>query len=187
MSEIKSGAMVEKEIPSSTQDNAQEVATNSQVEQSEQPDTGSLIADSKKYRKRAQSAESELSKIKKKMEKQEEQKLAEQNEWKELFEKKESRLNEIEEDYNRMKKAENSYKQELLSDFDDGDREEFSGLSLKQIRVLHNKIINKNTNVMPTDNTPARSANPDNKKWTDLTTDERRSNWNSVLDSFRKN
>ena len=75
MSEIKSGAMVEKEIPSSTQDNAQEVATNSQVEQSEQPDTGSLIADSKKYRKRAQSAESELSKIKKKMEKQEEQNL----------------------------------------------------------------------------------------------------------------
>ena len=74
------------------QDTAQEVATDSQVEQSEQPDAGSLIADSKKYRKRAQSAESELSELKKKMEKQEEQKLAEQNEGKELFEKKSKKI-----------------------------------------------------------------------------------------------
>ena len=169
------------------QDTAQEVATDSQVEQSEQPDAGSLIADSKKYRKRAQSAESELSELKKKMEKQEEQKLAEKNEWKELFEKKESRLNEIEKDYDRMKEAEDSYKQELLSDFDEGDREEFSGLSLKQIRVLHSKIINKTANVPPTDNTPARSTNPENKKWTDMKPDERRSNWSAVLESYRKN
>ena len=153
------------------QDTAQEVATDSQVEQSEQPDAGSLIADSKKYRKRAQSAESELSELKKKMEKQEEQKLAEQ----------------IEKDYDRMKEAEDSYKQELLSDFDEGDREEFSGLSLKQIRVLHSKIINKTANVPPTDNTPARSTNPENKKWTDMKPEERRSNWSAVLESYRKN
>jgi len=169
------------------QDTAQEVATDSQAKQSEQPDAGSLIADSKKYRKRAQSAESELSELRKQMEKQEEQKLAEQNEWKELFEKKESRLAEIEEDYNRMKDQENNYKQELLSDFDDDDREEFASLSLKQIRSLHSKLINKKTNVPPTDNTPARAINPDNKKWTDMKPEERRTNWSSVLESYRKN
>jgi len=169
------------------QDKVQELATDNQVEQPVNPETGSLIAESKKYRSRAQDAESKLSELQKQIAKQEDARMAEQNEWKELAEKRQSHIDTIEEDYNRLKKGEESFKQELLSEFEEEDREEFQSLSLKQLRVLHNKLISKNANVPPTDNTPARSANPDNKKWTDMSEKERKSNWGSILDSYRKN
>jgi len=112
--------------------------------------------------------------------------MAKQNEWKELAEKRQSHIDTIEEDYNRLKKGEESFKQELLSDFDDEDKKEFESLSLGQIRVLHSKLINKKTSVAPTDSTPARAVNPDNKSWLDLSKQERSSNWKAILDSYRK-
>ena len=40
--------------------------------------------------------------------------------------------------------------------------------------------------VAPTDGTPARNANPENKNWVELSDDERRSNWGNILDAYRK-
>tara|TARA_R110000744_G_C19293736_1_gene554933 strand:- start:737 stop:1282 length:546 start_codon:yes stop_codon:yes gene_type:complete len=168
------------------QEVAQEMVTDNQVEQPVNPETGSLIAESKKYRSRAQDAESKLSELQKQIAKQEDDRMAKQNEWKELAEKKQSHIDTIEEDYNRLKEGEESFKLELLSDFDDEDKKEFETLSLKQIRVLHSKLINKKTSVAPTDGTPARAANPDNKAWLDLSKKERSSNWKAILDSYRK-
>ena len=69
MSEIKSGVKVEKEVPNPMQDNAEEVATDSQTQATEpSSEVGSLIAESKKYRSRAQQAEETLSKLQKKLE-----------------------------------------------------------------------------------------------------------------------
>ena len=62
------------------QDNVQEVTPNSQNETNETPDVNSFIAESKKYRSRAQLAESELSDLKSKLEKQEEERLAKEKE-----------------------------------------------------------------------------------------------------------
>ena len=66
MSEVKSGVKVEKDIPNPMQDNAEEVATDSQTQATEpSSEVGSLIAESKKYRSRAQAAEDQLSKLQK--------------------------------------------------------------------------------------------------------------------------
>ena len=66
MSEIKSGIKVEKEVPNPMQDNAKEVATDSQDQQAQpSPEVGDLIAESKKYRERAQVAETRLAEFEK--------------------------------------------------------------------------------------------------------------------------
>lgn len=170
------------------QETAQEVATDSQTQATEpSSEVGSLIAESKKYRSRAQDAEARLAELEKQLAKQEEDRMVKQNEWKELAEKRQSHIDSIEEDYNRLKKDEQAYKEQLLSEFDEEDKKEFENLSLNQIRSLHNKIIKNNIpNVPPTDGTPARSSNPTNKNWVDMSSEERRSNWSSILDSYRK-
>ena len=70
------------------QETAQEVATNSQTQTTEpSSEVGGLIAESKKYRSRAQDAETKLAELEKQLAKQEEDRMAKQNEWKELAEK----------------------------------------------------------------------------------------------------
>ena len=63
------------------QDKVQEVATDSQNQEPEMsPELGSAIAESKKYRNRAQEAETKLAKLQSNVSKQEDERLAENNE-----------------------------------------------------------------------------------------------------------
>ena len=57
------------------QDNVQEVAPESQVETPTNPEVGSLIAESKKYRNRAQEIESKYAELKAQVEKDKEAKM----------------------------------------------------------------------------------------------------------------
>tara|TARA_R100001440_G_scaffold26985_1_gene44442 strand:+ start:1400 stop:1951 length:552 start_codon:yes stop_codon:yes gene_type:complete len=169
------------------QENAQEVATDSQTQATEpSSEVGGLIAESKKYRSRAQDAEAKLAELEKQLAKQEEERMVKQNEWKELAEKRQSHIDSMEEDYKRLKNDEQAYKEQLLSEFDEEDKKEFENLSLNQIRTLHSKLIKNTSNVPPTDGTPARASNPTNKSWVDMSSEERRSNWGSIIGSYRK-
>ena len=188
MSEVKSGVKVEKDIPNPMQDNAQEVATDSQTQATEpSSEVGSLIAESKKYRSRAQAAEDQLSKLQKQLEADKETQMAEQNKWQELAEQRGAKLQEQEPVIEAAMKQLESMREEILADMDEEDREAFGDLPLDKLKVLHNKLnLKTNVNVPPTDGTPARSANPENKNWVDLSDEERRSNWGNILDAYRK-
>ena len=188
MSEIQSGVKVEKEIPNSLQDTAKEMATDSQEKETEQsPELGSLIAESKKYRNRAQAAEDELSKLQKRLEADKEAQMAEQNKWQELAEQRGTKLQEQEPVIEAAMKQLESMREELLADMDEEDRETFGDLPLDKLKAIHSKLnIQSKADVVPTDGTPARSANPDNKSWVDLSDEERRSNWGTILDSYRR-
>ena len=168
------------------QDNVQEVATDSQSETTETPDVGSYIAESKKYRTRAQEAETKLAKLQSDIAKQEDKRLAEQNEWKELAEKRQSHIDSIEADYTRLKDAEEAYREELLNGLSDEDKESFGDLSVTQLRSLTDKLNQKINNVIPTSGAPARSSNPTNRSWVDMSDDERRSNWGNILQGYKK-
>ena len=168
------------------QDKVQEVATDSQNETTETPDVGSYIAESKKYRTRAQEAETKLAKLQSDIAKQEDKRLAEQNEWKELAEKRQSHIDSIEADYTRLKDAEEAYREELLNGLSDEDKESFGDLSVTQLRSLTDKLNQKINNVIPTSGAPARSSNPTNKSWVDMSDDERRSNWGNILQGYKK-
>ena len=164
----------------------QEVATDSQNETTETPDVGSYIAESKKYRTRAQEAETKLAKLKSNIAKQEDKRLAEQNEWKELAEKRQTHIDSMETDYTRLKNAEEAYREELLNGLSDDDKESFGDLSVTQLRTLTDKLNQKINNVVPTSGTPARSSNPTNKNWLDMSADERRANWGDILQGYKK-
>ena len=165
---------------------ATDLATDSQSETTETPDVGSYIAESKKYRTRAQEAETKLAKLQSDIAKQEDKRLAEQNEWKELAEKRQSHIDSIEADYTRLKDAEEAYREELLNGLSDEDKESFGDLSVTQLRSLTDKLNQKINNVIPTSGAPARSSNPTNKSWVDMSDDERRSNWGNILQGYKK-
>ncbi len=61
------------------QDNVQEVATDSQNQEPTNPEVGSLIAESKKYRNRAQEIESKYAELKAQIEKDKEEKMIKNN------------------------------------------------------------------------------------------------------------
>tara|TARA_R100000655_G_scaffold36272_1_gene70511 strand:+ start:309 stop:890 length:582 start_codon:yes stop_codon:yes gene_type:complete len=188
MSEVQSGVKVEKEIPNPMQDEAKEVATDSQTQATEpSSEVGSLIAESKKYRSRAQTAEDELSKLQKKLEADKETQMAEQNKWQELAEQRGSKLQEQEPVIEAAMKQLEALREEILADMDEEDRETFGDLPLDKLKAIHNKLkIETKAEIAPTDGTPARSANPENKNWVDLSDDERRSNWGNILDAYRR-
>ena len=188
MSEIKSGVKVEKEVPNPMQDNAEEVATDSQTQATEpSSEVGSLIAESKKYRSRAQAAEDQLSKLQKQLEADKETQMAEQNKWQELAEQRGAKLQEQEPVIEAAMKQLESMREEILADMSEEDRETFGDLPLDKLKAIHAKLnIQTKADVVPTDGTPARSANPENKSWVDLSNEERRANWGSILDAYRR-
>jgi DNA repair exonuclease SbcCD ATPase subunit len=169
------------------QDNVQEVATNSQEQVTESPDVGNLIAESKKYRTRAQEAESKLAELQSSLEKKKEEELAEQNKWEELATKRQSELDLIKTDYERLKGAEEAYKEELLNSLGEEERETFKDLSVSQLRTLSEKLkIEVQEKVPDTSSTPSATVNTNNKSWVDMSNEERRANWGAILQSYVK-
>jgi hypothetical protein len=118
--------------------------------------------------------------------KQEDERLAKQNEWKEIAEKRQAHIDSMENDYNRLKGAEEVYREELLNSLSDEDKESFGDLSVEQLRTLTNKLNKEINSVAPTSGAPARSTNPTNKSWVDMSAEERRDNWGDILQGYAK-
>ena len=165
---------------------AQEVGPENQNGESQpSAEVGGLVAESKKYRKRAQVAEDKLLKMEKKIATAKEEQLAEQNKWQELAEQRGVKLLEQEPVIEAAKAEIDSIREELLADFDEEERDSFGSLDLTQLRTLHKKIFQNDNKVAPTDATPARSINPENKDWQTMSKEDRRKNWQSIVDSYR--
>ena len=88
------------------------------------PDAG-LIAESKKYRTRAQTAEAELGKLQKKLDEQANATLKENEEWKTLADKREQQLNEALPYKDKYDALYSANKQKLLSRFPGEQQEKF--------------------------------------------------------------
>ena len=88
------------------------------------PDTG-LIAESKKYRQRAQQAETQLAEFQKKLEQQENTKLKEKEEWKTLAEQNEAKLNDALPYKDKYETLYSANKQKILSKFPEEQQEKF--------------------------------------------------------------
>ena len=88
------------------------------------PDTG-LIAESKKYRQRAQQAETQLAEFQKKLEQQENATLKENEEWKTLAEQNETKLNDALPYKEKYEALYSVNKQKLLSRFPEEQQEKF--------------------------------------------------------------
>ena len=88
------------------------------------PDVG-LIAESKKYRSRAQSAEAERDELQKKLDEQANATLKENEEWKTLAEQNEAKLNDALPYKDKYEALYSDNKEKLLSQFPEDQQEKF--------------------------------------------------------------
>jgi predicted nuclease with TOPRIM domain len=147
-------------VDSGTEDATQEVAQNE------------YIAESKKYRKRAQEAESQLAKLQKKIAAQEEEKLKQKEDFKSLYEKVSSENANLTQDAERWKSYESNKRTALLDRHPEDERESLSRLDLETLEYVTNKI-SKPTNPEVVGRAKV-SAQMSNKAWKDMSDDERR-------------
>ena len=104
------------------------------------PDDGGLIAESKKYRKRAQDAEARIAEMEKKMAKAEETKLKEKEDFKALYEKVSSENETLSSVAEKWTKYEETRRASLLEKHPEEDRESLQGLPLDTLEFVTNKI-----------------------------------------------
>ena len=106
------------------------------------PDDGGLIAESKKYRKRAQDAEARIAKLEKGMAKAEEAKLKEKEDFKTLYEKVSSENESLSNKAAEFDKYQETRRASLLEKHPEEDRESLANLPLDTLEFVTNKINN---------------------------------------------
>ena len=105
-----------------------------------------LIAESKKYRKRAQDAETRLAKLEKSLARVEEDKLKKKEEFKTLYEQASSKVESLTSNADKWAKYEETRRASLLESHPEDDREHLSSLDLETLEYVTSKINNIKTN-----------------------------------------
>jgi len=155
-------------VDSGTENVVQEVAQNEH------------IAESKKYRKRAQDAETQLAKLNKKLESQENNKLKEKEEFKTLAEKLEAEntsLNSYKEKYNGLVEKRKTV---LLEKLPEDKREQFKNKDLDVLEFMVSELSSKTPNE-PTARGTVKSPDKKIGDWTKMSSDEKRDNWGDIV------
>tara|TARA_Y100000361_G_scaffold80477_1_gene71168 strand:- start:3206 stop:3727 length:522 start_codon:yes stop_codon:yes gene_type:complete len=166
---VSNETVVEKDTENATQ----EVAQNE------------YIAESKKYRKRAQDAESRLADLEKKLESQENAKLKEKEEFKTLAEKYESQVNDLNPYKEKYEGLVNQRKTALLEKLPEEDRDNFKDKDLDVLEFMVSKLETK-TPKEPQARATVKGSKPI-ENWAELEPGERRSRWGEILQKFNSN
>jgi len=140
-----------------------------------------LIAESKKYRKRAQDAETRLAEFEKKLAKAEESKLKEKEEFKTLYEQASSKVESLTSNADKWAKYEETRRASLLESHPEDDREKLSNLDLDTLEYVTNKINNTKANVPEVAGNPRKNYKTPPKDWTKLSKSELRENWDDIV------
>ena len=166
--QAKTEAVSESPAPETTQDSSNE----------------QYIAESKKYRKRAQDAEAKLAKYEKAKSKAEEDRLKEKEEFKTLYEKASSDIEGLTANAEKWSKYEEAKRVSLLDNHPEEDRENLSKLDLETLEYVTSKINKTKANV-PEVVGKARGAVIDKPvDWSDK--DWLKENWSTVTKSYKK-
>jgi len=143
------------------------------------------IAESKKYRKRAQDAETQLAKLNKKLESQENAKLKEKEEFKTLAEKLEAEntsLNSYKEKYDSLVEQR---KASLLEKLPEDKREQFNNKDLDVLEFMVSELSSK-APVEPQVRGTVKAPKKDVGDWTKLSKEDKKSNWKDIMAQYTK-
>ena len=145
-----------------------------------------LIAESKKYRKRAQDAETRLAKLEKSLTKAEEEKLKEKEEFKTLYEQASSKVEGLTTNAEKWSKYEETKRASLLENHPEDERESLSKLDLETLEYVTNKINNVKPNAPEVAGNPRQDYKQYNQDWTKMDERERRDKWADIVASAAK-
>ena len=140
------------------------------------------IAESKKYRKRAQDAETRLAEFEKKLATAEEDKLKKKEEFKTLYEQASSKIEGLTANAEKWTKYEETKRTSLLENHPEEDRESLSKLDLETLEYVTNKINNIKPNA-PEALGQARKKGVE-KPFSDMTEKEKKENWGKILKQY---
>ena len=167
-----------------TQAATETVSESSATETTQDSSNDQYIAESKKYRKRAQDAETRLEELEKKFTTAEEDKLKKKEEFKTLYEQASSKIEGLTANAEKWTKYEETKRASLLEIHPENDRENLSKLDLETLEYVTSKINKTKANV-PEVVGKARGAVIDkpvdwsNKDWL-------KENWGEVTKRYKK-
>ena len=171
--------MSEDKTPAVTETVSESPATETTQDSSNEQ----YIAESKKYRKRAQDAETRLEEFEKKFAAAEEDKLKKKEEYKTLYEKASSEMEGLTANADKWSKYEESKRISLLDSHPEEDRESLSKLDLETLEYVTNKINNIKPNA-PEALGQARKKGLE-KPYSEMTEKEKKENWGSILQQYK--
>ena len=116
-----------------SEETTQEASTSS-------TDVGALVAESKKYRKRSQDAETRLAKLESQLANAEKAKLKEKEDFKALYEENEAKIESLTNNADEWSKYETEKREALLSGVPEDERESLADLPFETLEYVTNKI-----------------------------------------------
>ena len=166
-----------------TQAATETVSESPATETTQDSSNEQYIAESKKYRKRAQDAEASLAKYEKDKTKAEEDRLKEKEEFKTLYEKASSDIEGLTANAEKWSKYEEAKRVSLLESHPEEDRESLSKLDLETLEYVTNKI----NNIKPNAPEVVGNARKDlpKKPFSEMTEKEKRENWGNILQQYK--
>ena len=173
-----------------SQENSQEVSETVSEQPTEETtdnstDVSSLVAESKKYRKRSQDAESRLAELEKKLASAEETKLKEKEDFKALYEKVSSENESLSTTAQKWNKYEENRRNTLLESAPEEERERLAGLDLDTLEYVTGKINSSKANAPEVAGNPRSDHKQITEDWTKMDERERRKNWDNIVASAK--
>lgn len=159
--------------------------------QEENNEVGSLIAESKKYRTRAQSAEAELNELKENLKLQEQQRLEEKEEFKSLYEKMKEENSQLKPVVEQFQIQEKQRREHLLSQLSDDEQEIYQDLPTLKLEKHIERLGNRKVQVSDAKEVTSSGKFAENTKWADMSDQDRekaRKNpqlWKQIVDGYR--
>ena len=175
-------SMSEDKQPAVTETVSESPATETTQDSSNEQ----YIAESKKYRKRAQDAEARLVKLEKSLTKAEEAKLKEKEDFKALYDKEFSKNESLTANAEQWVKYEVAKRTTLLENHPEDERESLSKLDLETLEYVTNKINNVKPNAPEVARNPRKDYKEYNADWTKMDAKERRDKWDDIIASAVK-
>ena len=169
-----------------TQATTETVSESPATETAQDSSNDQYIAESKKYRKRAQDAETRLADLQKKFTTVEEDKLKKKEEFKTLYEQASSKVESLTSNAEKWTKYEETKRVALLENHPEDERESLSKLDLETLEYVTNKINNVKPNAPEVAGNPRKDYKEYNADWTKMDAKERRVKWNDIVASATK-
>ena len=154
-------------------------------------EVGNLIAESKKYRQRSQSAEAELNELKENLKLQETKQLEEKEEFKSLYEGLKIENEKLKPIVENFEIQEKQRREHLLSQLSDDDQEIYVDLPTIKLEKHIERLGNKKVQISDAKEVTSSGKFAENAKWADLSEKDRteaRKNpklWKQIVDGYR--
>ena len=154
-------------------------------------DFGNLIAESKKYRTRAQSAEAELNELKENLKLQEQKRLEEKEEFKSLYENVKAENEQLKPVVEQFKIQEQQRREHLLSQLSDEDQEIYQDLPTLKLEKHLERLGKQKVQVSDAKEVTSSGKFASNTRWENLSDKDReqaRKNpklWQQIVEGYR--